>query len=1453
MSKRWVPTFVLITMMAAGFGTCRGGDTSNALSTAPAPAADRGRWAVLIGVDGYEDPSIPPCERSASDAIVLEKWLTSTAKWPADHILSLVDGGNRRHGEANGPNRRLHPTRENLDWAIKEWLASRIRPNDLVLIYFAGQAVLLPDRPTDPSASRSRDYLLPIDAREADLDRTGWSLDAALDSLAGRGRNPLICWLDTSTKGRGHGLASQSNVRSDPARLLRAVARWPGVTAWMAGSSTPILEAKRPGEPGAFLASALEASGTADRPSTLLHCLNLVRGDPELARQGFLAVGGIDPTLSLWPGDFQALTRPIGELVPQSGHADRVKSMVLCADGSWLATASMDSTVRVWSLHDRALLRVATGFTQGVRTLALSPDGRKVAAGDGFGQVKFWRRQDSEPIGRGGPPPHSGAVENLAFLPDSRSAISLDIQEGKALLWNLSAAEPTCQALLENPCVALACSPKRGLVVAALADASGKVHLLRPEGTVARVLNRKAESVVGLVFSKDGRELAVAEENGTVQRFDVSKGEPIGGPIAGDTRSNWLAYSNRGELFILRDRTLTAVMSGGKVVAPKRLSFSVAAVDVSSTGNRVAVADEAVGGSVHVFRIDATHGFIEESPLISRAPVVGEVTALAFSPDGQTLVAGEASGDIRTWSLPEGEPRFQVSANRRRIAHLAGSADNLRLLQISAPDGQAELWNLRERKIQTIPGRFSTGAFVDRSTLILTEAAELGGNLRLADSGQCVLLDLAFERPKSVDGTRPASTIFDKIAVNGEGTMVLAGSRIGQAPLIGFWDVRTGGLQGVLREEGLDLTSIALSGDGKKLLATIDRRVVIWELTAAPWSARKIKSIEIETLKPGVGDLTASTWLTEGSGRVALGTSLGRILVWNPAGNRVEGPPSAVLGGPVRTLVSTPGGAWLAAAGEDRALRVWKTTDLKGQALAFDAFPNHFERINTLVASADGKTLISGSDDTQVRFWNLSDRALLGSLNLVSTVSKTSEWVCATPSGLFDASMNGAELLRWTVGEQSISLEQIADKGYYVHDLTRSLSKGQAPGLPPRLDDSSPAVTLEWSKMGDAGERERWLIVSVGDAGLPDVRLYQDGVPIQTSADFQPTDDPRRWSTLVRLRTGENRFQALAGKPGAVDGRSETLVGSFKGPDSPPRLHIVAIGVSAYTRRALQYADDDALAMADFLHQRGLVLGGEPGLRIVLTDRAVEPKELDRRFRELRDVVKSRPQDTVVVFLAGHTDVLDKKFCLLLPDYPFLETDPLTVASRDGDGRAARNLQAVLPYGSIYTQLARLGALQRLVIVDACQAEAIRVDPQVELIRRYMATDSRKAKTAYLLAAREGEAATEVSELKHGLLSYVILRGLKATGVAVSKAEDPLRESDVPPDADLDKDGRITVVELQQYVARTLPVLAERYPSLVKRGPTAGPLTTESRKPDPTFRLQEAEADFPLVPLPKPR
>src|SRR5262245_43822393 len=110
----WVGPIVLAATLpacrpdASGVAPPRATPTLLAATLPPARAADAppagGRapevWAVVVGIGSYRDKIIPPCPGAAGDARAVQRWLTRTAGWRADHVL-LMDEDSRREHPAN--------------------------------------------------------------------------------------------------------------------------------------------------------------------------------------------------------------------------------------------------------------------------------------------------------------------------------------------------------------------------------------------------------------------------------------------------------------------------------------------------------------------------------------------------------------------------------------------------------------------------------------------------------------------------------------------------------------------------------------------------------------------------------------------------------------------------------------------------------------------------------------------------------------------------------------------------------------------------------------------------------------------------------------------------------------------------------------------------------------------------------------------------------------------------------------------------------------------------------------------------------------------------------------------------------------------------------------------------------------------------------------------------------
>ncbi|MET8141625.1 AAA family ATPase [Sphaerisporangium sp. NPDC005288] len=132
-------------------------------------------------------------------------------------------------------------------------------------------------------------------------------------------------------------------------------------------------------------------------------------------------------TVRLWDVPRQKLLRTI-----TTHHHGVMNAIAFSPDGRTLATSAIyDPTVRLWNPADGSLRATlegnggdpaftrATALTQGVQSLAYSPDGRTLAVGSFEGIVRLWDTRRNSLVGDRLSQP--GSVPALAFSPDGRT------------------------------------------------------------------------------------------------------------------------------------------------------------------------------------------------------------------------------------------------------------------------------------------------------------------------------------------------------------------------------------------------------------------------------------------------------------------------------------------------------------------------------------------------------------------------------------------------------------------------------------------------------------------------------------------------------------------------------------------------------------------------------------------------------------------------------------------------------------------------------------------------------------------------------------------------------------------------------------------------------------------------------------------------------------------------
>jgi WD40 repeat protein len=73
-----------------------------------------------------------------------------------------------------------------------------------------------------------------------------------------------------------------------------------------------------------------------------------------------------------------------------SGHADRVCSISLSADGKLAISGSWDNNLILWNVESGEALRTLKGSTDKIEAVSMSSDGRFAVSGSWGKTVKLW-------------------------------------------------------------------------------------------------------------------------------------------------------------------------------------------------------------------------------------------------------------------------------------------------------------------------------------------------------------------------------------------------------------------------------------------------------------------------------------------------------------------------------------------------------------------------------------------------------------------------------------------------------------------------------------------------------------------------------------------------------------------------------------------------------------------------------------------------------------------------------------------------------------------------------------------------------------------------------------------------------------------------------------------------------------------------------------------------------
>ena len=254
----------------------------------------------------------------------------------------------------------------------------------------------------------------------------------------------------------------------------------------------------------------------------------------------FVLTGGGDGTLKLWH------PATLKELRAITGDVGAVEHLAIAPSGKWAATCAIrlsaaDMGVQLWDLNTGVEGRRFRGPTDNIAGVAVSPDGRGIAAGSADKMVWLWVREPGKPTTPVCIKGHTGGVTAVAFVAaDSLLSAGTD---GTVRQWDLKTGKSkgTLSAPV-GPIATLSFAGKR----VAVAGRDG-LAMRQPHAAAFTKLGGHDGAVQCCALSADGKLLASGGADATVRVYRAEDGLQLAAYSGHNKGVRTVAFSPSGD------------------------------------------------------------------------------------------------------------------------------------------------------------------------------------------------------------------------------------------------------------------------------------------------------------------------------------------------------------------------------------------------------------------------------------------------------------------------------------------------------------------------------------------------------------------------------------------------------------------------------------------------------------------------------------------------------------------------------------------------------------------------------------------------------------------------------------------------------------------------------------------------------------------------------------------